>query len=88
MTFNKVYGLVCVRAPGSHRRYRKAQGVLGFKPQGYYGWNVRGCYWFLTEADLEKIRQHGATRSRIDLDTLSRCWSDPPFEPTQPYETP
>lgn len=82
--------LVVTRTPGSHRGRDKAMQALGFKPQEYYSFLIRGHYWFLTESDLQKVRPFGATRSRVQPDRLGRCWpsDDPRFQPTQPYSTP
>lgn len=82
--------LIVVRQPGSHRSRGYAERALGFKPQSYYGWHVNGQYWFLTMEDFVKIRQYGATRSRIKPAQIQRCWpsDDPRFQPNQPYATP
>lgn len=77
----------------SHRCNDKARNVLGFAPRCYFTF-ASGYFWWLRPDDLDRLRDLGYRRARIDPKLVSRCWSSglavdrTGRRPAQPYETP
>ena len=62
----------------SHRCRQKLESCLGYLPQGYFSFYIRGEFREISEAEYLQVKDiKGLTKARVETTTFHKCldWS-------------